>query len=67
MLMFAAMKDVVDTTNKTKYIVAFTVIKDIVDVITKMVSVTKPTEDIELDGVTLDDWVYVTYPDIRSE
>ena len=65
--MFAAMKDVIDTTNKTKYIVAFTVIKDIVDVITKMVSVTKPTEDIKLDRVTLDDWVYVTYPDIRSE
>ena len=53
--MFAAMKDVVNTTNKTKYIVAFTVIKDIVDVITKMVSVTKPTEDIKLDRVTLDD------------
>ena len=64
--MFGAIKNVVDTTNKTKDIVAFTGIKDIVNVITKMVSITKPTEDIELDGVTLDDWVYVTYPDIRS-
>jgi hypothetical protein len=64
--MFAAIKDVVDTTNASKMIVAFTGIKNIVDVITKMVSITKPTEDIELDGVTLDDWVYVTYPDIRS-
>ena len=58
MLLFAAIKNVVDNAHA---------IKDIVDVITKMVSVTKPTEDIELDGVTLDDWVYVTYPDIRSE
>jgi len=31
-----------------------------------MVSVTKPTEDVELDGVTLDGWLVVSYPDIRS-
>ena len=56
MLLFAAIKDVVDTSPA---------IKDAIGGI-KIVSVTKPTEDIELDGVTLDDWVYVTYPDIRS-
>jgi hypothetical protein len=64
--MFATMKDVVDTTNKTKNNVVLSVIKDIVNVITKIVSVTKPTEDTELDGITLDDYMYVTYPDIRS-
>ena len=66
MLMFATMKNVVDTTNKTENNVVLSVIKNIVNVITKIVSDTKPTEDIELDGVTLDDYVYVTYPDIRS-
>ena len=66
MLMFATMKDVVDTTNKTKNNVVLSVIKDIVNVITKIVSVTKPTEDTELDGITPDNYVYVTYPDIRS-
>jgi hypothetical protein len=64
--MFATMKNVVDTTNKTENNVVLSVIKNIVNVITKIVSDTKPTEDIELDGVTLDDYVYVTYPDIRS-
>ena len=57
MLLFAAIKNVVDTAHA---------IKNVIDV-TKMVSVTKPTEDIELDGVTLDGWLVVTYPDIRSE
>ena len=66
MLMFATMKNVVDTTNKTENNVVLSVIKNIVNVITKIVSDTKPIEDIELDGVTLDDYVYVTYPDIRS-
>lgn len=66
MLMFATMKDVVDTTNKTENNVVLSVIKNIVNVITKIVSDTKPIEDTELDGVTLDDYVYVTYPDIRS-
>jgi len=66
MLMFATMKNVVDTTNNTENNVVLSVIKNIVNVITKIVSVTKPTEDIELDGVTLDDYVYVTYPDICS-
>lgn len=64
--MFATIKDVVDTTNKTKNNVVLSVIKDIANVITKIVSVTKHTEDIELDGVTLVDYVYVAYPDIRS-
>jgi len=64
--MFATMKDVVDTTNKTENNVVLSVIKNIVNVITKIVSDTKPIEDTELDGVTLDDYVYVTYPDIRS-
>lgn len=64
--MFATMKNVVDTTNNTENNVVLSVIKNIVNVITKIVSVTKPTEDIELDGVTLDDYVYVTYPDICS-
>jgi hypothetical protein len=64
--MFATMKNVVDTTNKTENNVVLSVIKNIVNVITKIVSDTKPIEDIELDGVTLDDYVYVTYPDIRS-
>jgi len=59
MLMFAAIKGVVDTTNKTENNVVLSVIKNIVNV-------TKPIEDIELDGVTLDNYVYVTYPDIRS-
>jgi len=66
MLMFATMKNVVDTTNKTENNVVLSVIKNIVNVITKIVSDTKPIEDTELDGVTLDDYVYVTYPDIRS-
>ena len=66
MLMFATMKNVVDTTNNTENNVVLSVIKNIVNVITKIVSDTKPTEDIELDGVTLDNYVYVTYPDIRS-
>ena len=56
MLLFAAIKNVVDTAHT---------IKNVIDV-TKMVSVTKPTEDIELDGVTLDGWLVVSYPDIRS-
>jgi hypothetical protein len=56
MLLFAAIKNVVDTAHA---------IKNVIDV-TKMVSVTKPTEDIELDGVTLDGWLVVSYPDIRS-
>jgi hypothetical protein len=64
--MFATMKNVVDTTNNTENNVVLSVIKNIVNVITKIVSDTKPTEDIELDGVTLDNYVYVTYPDIRS-
>jgi hypothetical protein len=64
--MFATMKNVVDTTNKTENNVVLSVIKNIVNVITKIVSDTKPIEDTELDGVTLDDYVYVTYPDIRS-
>lgn len=63
--MFATMKDVVDTTNKTKDIVEFTVIKNIVDV-TKKVFITKPTEDVELDGVSPEGYVVVSYPDIRS-
>jgi hypothetical protein len=57
--MFAAIKGVVDTTNKTENNVVLSVIKNIVNV-------TKPIEDIELDGVTPDNYVYVTYPDIRS-
>jgi len=52
MLMFAAIKGVVDTTNKTKDIVAFTFIKNIIDVIIKMVSIKKHTKEIELDGVS---------------
>ena len=56
MLLFAAIKDVVDTAHA---------IKDVINV-TKMVSVTKPTEDVELDGVTLDGWLVISYPDIRS-
>ena len=63
--MFATIKDIVDTTNKTNDIVAFTVIKN-VDVITKMVSITKPNEDVELDGVSPEGYVVVSYPDIRS-
>jgi hypothetical protein len=43
MLMFATMKDVVDTTNKTENNVVLSVIKNIVNVITKIVSDTKPT------------------------
>jgi hypothetical protein len=43
MLLFAAIKDVVDTAHA---------MKDVINV-TKMVSITKPTEDVELDGVTL--------------
>ena len=64
--MFATMKNVVDTTNKTENNVVLSVIKNIVNVITKIVSDTKPIEDTELDGVTLDNYVYVTYPYIRS-
>ena len=56
MLLFAAIKDVVDTAHT---------IKDVINV-TKMVSVIKPTEDIELDRITLDGWIVVSYPDIRS-
>lgn len=56
MLLFAAIKNVVDNAHA---------IKGIVDV-TKMVSVTKPTEDVELDGVALDGWLVVSYPDIHS-
>ena len=56
MLLFAAIKNVVDTAHT---------IKDAINV-TKIVSVTKPTEDVELDGVTLDGWLVVSYPDIRS-
>ena len=41
--MFATMKDVVDTTNKTENNVVLSVIKNIVNVITKIVSDTKPT------------------------
>ena len=56
MLLFAAIKNVVDTAHA---------IKNVIDV-TKIVFVTKPIEDIELDGVTLIDYVYIAYPDIRS-
>ena len=56
MLLFAVIKNVVDTAHA---------IKNVIDV-TKIVSVTKPIEDIELDGVTLIDYVYIAYPDIRS-
>jgi len=56
MLLFAAIKDVVDTAHT---------IKDVINV-TKMGSVIKPTEDVELDRVTLDGWLVVSYPDIRS-
>ena len=56
MLLFAAIKEVVDTAHA---------MKDVINV-TKMVSVTKPTEDVELDGVTIDGWLVVSNPDIRS-
>jgi hypothetical protein len=56
MLLFAAIKNVVDTAHA---------IKDAIGNV-KIVSVTKPTEDVELDGVTLDGWLVVSYPDIRS-
>jgi len=56
MLLFAAIKNVVDTSHA---------IKDVIGGI-KMVSVTKPTEDVELDGVTIDGWLVVSNPDIRS-
>ena len=56
MLLFAVIKNVVDTAHA---------IKNVIDV-TKIVFVTKPIEDIELDGVTLIDYVYIAYPDIRS-
>ena len=56
MLLFAAIKNVVDTVHA---------MKDAIGNV-KMVSVTKPTEDVELDGVTLDGWLVVSYPDIRS-
>ena len=56
MLLFAATKNVVDTAHT---------IKDVINV-TKMGSVIKPTEDVELDRVTLDGWLVVSYPDIRS-
>ncbi len=56
MILFAAIKDVVDTAHT---------IKDAIRNV-KIVSVTKPTEDVELDEVTLDGWLVVSYPDIRS-
>ena len=56
MLLFAAIKNVVDTSPA---------IKDAIEGV-KMVSVTKPTEDIELDGVTIDGWLVVSNPDICS-
>jgi hypothetical protein len=56
MLLFAAIKNVVDTSPA---------IKDAIEGV-KMVSVTKPTEDVELDGVTIDGWLVVSNPDIRS-
>jgi len=56
MLLFAAIKEVVDTAHAMKNVIN----------VTKMVSVTKPTEDIELDGVTIDGWLVVSNPDIRS-
>ena len=56
MLLFAAIKNVVDTAHA---------IKNVIDV-TKIVSVTKPTEDVELDGVSPEGYVVVSYPDIRS-
>lgn len=56
MLLFAAIKKVVDTAHA---------IKNVIDV-TKIVSVTKPTEDVELDGVSPEGYVVVSYPDIRS-
>ena len=56
MLLFAAIKNVVDNAHA---------IKDIVDV-TKIVSVTKPTEDVELDEVSPEGYVVVSYTDIRS-
>jgi hypothetical protein len=56
MLLFAAIKEVVDTAHA---------MKDVINV-TKIVSVTKPTEDVELDGVTIDGWLVVSNPNIRS-
>ncbi len=56
MLLFAAIKEVVDTAHATKNVIN----------VTKIVSVTKPTEDVELDGVTIDGWLVVSNPDIRS-
>ena len=56
MLLFAAIKNVVDTAHA---------IKNVIDV-TKIVSVTKPTEDVELDEVSPEGYVVVSYTDIRS-
>ena len=56
MLLFAVIKDVVDTTHAIKNAIGSV----------KIVSVTKPTEDVELDGVTIDGWLVVSNPNIRS-
>jgi len=65
MLVFAAIKDVVDAVNVTKAITTFVAIKDAIFV-TKIISDTKPTENIELDEVTSDNWIVVSNIDIPS-